>query len=321
MRNTQRIESFDILKGIGIILMILGHTYGPDTKIFDFISSFHMPLFFIVTGYFYKQESFPILLKKNIGQLLFPYLACCVITIVITQIRLPHNITTDIRSTINGMGPGWFLLAMFLARLEIHFTLKYFPNYYLIISLIIATTICHFAYNHGIPFFLSFFPSLVGLFFISIGYYIRIQSLLEFAKKRSSLYLIVGLLFWLTTSIYGKVEMSGCIFKLSIIDFCGSLGGTLLFFMLSQFFDRSNYRIKPILSNAGRYSLVILFFHSIDYCVSIWYYCVPIWDYINLYLPHSVLILLILLVRLLFVTVCVFITLKVKFLRKFFNIK
>ena len=317
----QRIESFDILKGIGIILMIMGHTYGPDTKIFYFIYAFHMPLFFIVTGYFYKQESFSILLRKNRDQLLLPYLALCAIIIVLTQFRQPHSIKTDIENAINGIGPGWFLLAMFLARLEIHFTLKKFPNYYLIISLIIATIVCFLAYYNDIPFYFSFFPSLVGLFFISIGYYIRAHSLLESLKKHSFIYIVLASCFWLTTSLYGKVGMSECIFKLSIIDFCGSLGGTFLFFLLSQYIDRSNCKIKTILSHAGRYSLVILFFHSIDYCVSIWYYCVPIWNYIDQYLPHSLFILLILLIRLLFVTVCVFFTLKIKLLRNFFKIK
>ena len=52
----ERIEAFDILKGIGIILMIVAHTYGPNSMIWDFIYAFHMPLFFIVTGFFYKQK-------------------------------------------------------------------------------------------------------------------------------------------------------------------------------------------------------------------------------------------------------------------------
>lgn len=317
----QRIESFDILKGIGIFLMILGHTYGPDTKIFDFISSFHMPLFFIVTGYFYKQESLPILLKKNIGQLLFPYLAMCVIIIVITQIRLPHNITTDLRSTINGMGPGWFLLAMFWSRLEFHCILNILPKYYLVLSLISSTCVCILVNNHDLPPSFAIFPSLIGLFFISIGYYIRTNSLLDYDKTKSPFFILFGVLLWFIISSYGKVRMDECIFKLTIIDFCGSVLGTFIAYKLSQFIERNSCRMKSILSYAGRFSLVILFFHSIDYCVSVWYYIVPIWDYIDLYLPHSVLIFLILHIRILFVAVCVYLTLKIKNLRIFFNIK
>lgn len=49
--------SFDIAKGIGIILVVIGH-YVPDdaplwyTGLVRFIYYFHMPLFFIIAGYF-----------------------------------------------------------------------------------------------------------------------------------------------------------------------------------------------------------------------------------------------------------------------------
>jgi fucose 4-O-acetylase-like acetyltransferase len=318
----QRIESFDILKGIGIVLMIIGHLLmGQGTRLFDFIYSFHMPLFFIVTGYFYKQESLSILLNKNIGQLLFPYLAMCIIIIVLTHIQQSHDIQTDLIRTIKGMGPGWFLLAMFWARLEFHFLLKILPKYNMVLSLVISLCVCYIANNHEFPPSFAFFPSLIGLFFISIGYYIRTNSLLHYNKRYSLYYISFGILFWFTISLYGKVRMSECIFKLSIIDFCGSILGTFIAYKLSQLIEHSNCQIKTILSNAGRYSLVILFFHSIDYCVSIWYYCVPIWNYIDQDFPHTILLLLILLVRIIFVTLCVFITLKIKYFRYFFKIK
>lgn len=318
----QRIESFDILKGIGIILMIVGHfLMGQDTKVYDFIYSFHMPLFFIVTGYFYKQEPLPKLLKKSKDQLVSPYLVMCVIIIVLTQIQQSHDFKIDLIRTIKGMGPGWFLLAMYWARLEFHCILKIIPKYYLIFSLVISTCVCYIANNYDIPPSFALFPSLIGLFFISIGYYIRANSLLDYDKKYSPILISFGVLFWFTISLYGKVRMSECIFKLSIIDFCGSILGTFIAYKLSQLIEHSNCRMKSILSNAGRYSLIILFYHSIDYCVSLWYYCVPIWNYIDQKLPHPILLLLILLVRLLFVTVCVYLTLKIKFLRIFFRIK
>lgn len=305
-----------------MFLIIVGHLLmGQGTKLYDFIYSFHMPLFFIVSGYFYKQEPISILLKKNRDHLLFPYLAMCIIIIVLTQIQLSHDIKTDLKRTINGMGPGWFLLALFWARLVFHYILKIVPKYYLILSLIISTSICLIAHYHEFSPLFSFFPSLVSLFFLSTGYYIRAKSLLDYNKINSPLFISFAFLFWFTISSYGKVRMSECIFKLSIIDFCGSILGTFIVYELSQLIDHSNYLIKTILSNAGRYSLVILFFHSIDYCVSIWYYCVPIWNYIDHYLPHAILLILILIVRLLFVTICLFITLKIKYLRNFFKIK
>lgn len=40
-----RIESLDILKGIGIILVVVGHMIGNQLYIRPWIYAFHMPLF------------------------------------------------------------------------------------------------------------------------------------------------------------------------------------------------------------------------------------------------------------------------------------
>ena len=55
MRAEQsRISWLDILKGIGIFLVVLGHVYSEKT-IFNWLYSFHMPLFFWAAGLTYKK--------------------------------------------------------------------------------------------------------------------------------------------------------------------------------------------------------------------------------------------------------------------------
>lgn len=54
----QRIEYFDVLKGIAIFMVVMGHviTYGvyriDSSVVFRIIGSVHMPLFFFISGYF-----------------------------------------------------------------------------------------------------------------------------------------------------------------------------------------------------------------------------------------------------------------------------
>lgn len=45
-----RDKSLDIAKGIGILLMVIGHCYHTENIVLKTIYSFHMPLFFIVSG-------------------------------------------------------------------------------------------------------------------------------------------------------------------------------------------------------------------------------------------------------------------------------
>lgn len=309
----ERNDSLDILKGIGITLMIVAHTYGPNNPLWNCIYAFHIPLFFLVTGYFFKQSSISILLKKGKDKLLIQYITLCSIITLLTQLREPHNVTIDIKGIINGMGPGWFLLAMFMGRFAFHLILQTFTKSYLLISLAISMSICGIASCNKLPSFLSIFSGLVSLFFIAVGYFIRTHSLHNTEKKHPIIYLLIGLLFWLITSIWGEVEMSQCIFKLSFIDFCGSLGGTYIVYKLCKFIEKKCDKIKCILSHAGKYSLVILFFHSIDYCIPIWYLIEP-------YFPSSVLLTVILILRLLFVYLCLKITLRTNLLRSFFHI-
>ena len=52
--KSNRIAYIDAAKGIGILLMILGHTgmYGLPVVMHKMIYSFHMPLFAIISGFF-----------------------------------------------------------------------------------------------------------------------------------------------------------------------------------------------------------------------------------------------------------------------------
>ena len=51
----ERDATFDIMKGIGILLVMTCHFYGWNHPwLAQVILSFHMPLFFFVAGYFSK---------------------------------------------------------------------------------------------------------------------------------------------------------------------------------------------------------------------------------------------------------------------------
>lgn len=51
--DSHQSEIFSIVKGIGIILMVIGHASSP---FHDFIYLFHMPLFFMISGFFFNPE-------------------------------------------------------------------------------------------------------------------------------------------------------------------------------------------------------------------------------------------------------------------------
>lgn len=310
----QRNDSIDILKGFGIILMIIAHTCGPNNILWDFIYTFHMPLFFLVSGYFHKQEPIALLLKKNIRRLLIPYFVLCVIIVCLSQLRMKHSIMTDINDALNGIGPGWFLLALFFSKIFFNSIVRYFHNHYLIVSTIISLSTSFIVTKFGITTYFSIYPAFASLFFLSVGYYAQKKDILN-DKTKFKILVILGLIFWSTTLKFGKVILSLCIFKLSIIDFCGSVGGTIFIYLISLWINNNTNYVRKTLSYFGKYSLVILFYHSIDYCIYIWYLVEP---YIN---NHLILISFITIVRLFIMYICVSLSIRSKYCLLLFCIK
>ena len=70
--RAERLSWLDVLKGIGIILVVIGHVYSNRT-VFNWLYSFHMPLFFLVAGWVYKEKSVLTDIKRRIQTIVVPY--------------------------------------------------------------------------------------------------------------------------------------------------------------------------------------------------------------------------------------------------------
>lgn len=80
--NSKRYVWLDYARFWGIFLVVLGHTTIPRGAV-DFIYLFHMPLFFIISGYLFrsgKYDSYGQFVKEKSAQLLIPYLFFSVLT-------------------------------------------------------------------------------------------------------------------------------------------------------------------------------------------------------------------------------------------------
>ena len=92
MTQTRNVE-FDILKGILIVLVVVGHAlrscFAAPTvyhPLFVFIYTFHMPLFVFVSGYFFSSSlkyDFKTLIEKKTKRLIVPLLVYSTILLVL----------------------------------------------------------------------------------------------------------------------------------------------------------------------------------------------------------------------------------------------
>lgn len=95
-KNNTKVEikreiGIDVLKGLGIIFVMLGHMVGIGfyEDIYVYIYSFHMPLFFFISGYLKHKKSSNISvlenIKKSAKRILIPYFILLTISILFIE--------------------------------------------------------------------------------------------------------------------------------------------------------------------------------------------------------------------------------------------
>lgn len=96
--STQRDITVDLLKGMGIILMVFRHTEAPCS---EFVLLFHMAIFFIASGYLLRPEkvqgvkSLWEFIVKKIKGLWLPYFLFMAFYTVLNNVFIRLNIYTD----------------------------------------------------------------------------------------------------------------------------------------------------------------------------------------------------------------------------------
>lgn len=127
-----RNNSLDIAKGLGILLVVTGHTMSPVMSghavvewLYSVIYIFHMPLFFFVSGYVATKlvtKSLPKteLLKQRLSRLMIPYCVWAVIYLPMKIIMAEHVRFTDEYKWYtfflgnNPDGQLWYLYVLFI---------------------------------------------------------------------------------------------------------------------------------------------------------------------------------------------------------------
>lgn len=103
-RAFARQDWLDIAKGLGILLVVAGHVFVRTDWPVDpvgFIFLFHMPLFFIVSGYLQKPEPLGTVTEKKAFALIIPYAAFMVV------LTAPYALADLAQLGLNGRPLEW----------------------------------------------------------------------------------------------------------------------------------------------------------------------------------------------------------------------
>lgn len=82
----ERDTTLDKARGYAMVLMVLGHC-GLPYILRNPIYSFHMPLFFLITGWFFKQKEYSLVWRTLWRKVLVPFFFVNIITAVYCTFR------------------------------------------------------------------------------------------------------------------------------------------------------------------------------------------------------------------------------------------
>lgn len=273
----QRIEFIDLAKGFCILLVVLVHVFGDTSGAFiEIMNVFRMPLYFILSGLFFKTYGgfFPFF-KKKTNKLLIPFI-CSFFFVILPTSCLLQNFTLSGggmflidkgRLNLGINGASWFLVCLFIVNVLFYLLFLLCKNN--IWRIAIGTTMCGIAgyllnlYGLYLPMWVD--SSLTVMPFFLMGYAMRKYSNVLYGNFsiKSLGYCLVSLAVLLFVYYANKSQHKGVImfgdnnFDISLLSvYVGGFAGTCCVLMAAKFFKR-----LPVFSYIGRYSIVVLLTH------------------------------------------------------------
>jgi len=272
--NKNRLEWVLIAKGIGIFLVVVGHFFPASSPEYwiemrKIIYTFHMPLFFLLSGYLYNEVKYSYfsLLANKVRRLLFPFISIAIIFFIIKYIsglyvtvNYPVNLNSLralIIDPVNSYMPLlWFVHTLFLLFI-IYPLLRLFLNKAMILAVILVTNVIFGTELYIVNNVLEYAPYFI------VGTIFRDKS-----KFMSMLignnYLILTVSLFIFTSIYVFSLQGGLSGYHYLIKFLlGVFGSVFVINISKQISNSKSMTVKSYIVSIGVYSMSIYLFHTL----------------------------------------------------------
>lgn len=286
-----------------MLMVILGHQcekFGAGHSL-QILQTFHMPMFFLISGYFISDKSSFRSFAYNKGRrLLVPYAVSCFIAMILCSIKvmLENGVYSSIEEIkrwvwisvyASGSGCGsmigqfgypseigmlWYLVALFWGCLIVKSVIN--KKYSVVYILAITSTGFGTSKLFGwIPFSLQ--NGMGCSIWIYFGYLIKKN--VYFGQNTDIIRnrVLAGLVFiaWIMSAFYGGINLFANNYSLGVIDFIGAILGSLIVFSLCTELSKSGLKIVGALSWIGKNSLLVYCIHFLEHNV------VPVSNFVN----------------------------------------
>lgn len=271
-----RMRWVDSLKGIGILLVVLGHTTFP---LKNYIFWIHMPLFFALTGVtFNPTKSLKTFFYSRLNSLIFPFLTFGFLLLSLSSVAdLSVLFREVIKFLVYGgakssgvVGAFWFLPTLFLAELIFYYIVNNIRKHRTLVIIFVCTLfpLSYFGAYKILPYNITMIPYI--LLYMWSGYFFKNWFN---PQKEKEVFLILGSLICLLIGYFVRFKLD---LKYAIVS-NWSIGFILPTVVLLTIFTYSKRMLGNINSKTivylGQNSLVVLLVHN--------YYRIFLEDYVT----------------------------------------
>ncbi len=266
MNNSKRILFLDYARIFTAFLVVYAHLYPADSGVRLYIYAFHMPLFFLISGFLHSPRTSKEELLKYFRTLFVPILFFIMVGAVIKVLFFQGNFVDILYKTLKNStlyghvlanGIVWFLFALLDVKLMMFFYLKVTKNRRMsakgLFALILiwggVVFVCRYKYMPVNP--LSLKNALMAFPLYYIGFYARrYYEKADFRvpeKWKCIVYALVCLfLCVMITRINGRVSMYGFVFGHAqfpfnaVLFYLNGVIGSLMVIFVSLLFKEGN---------------------------------------------------------------------------------
>ncbi|MDO8330192.1 MAG: acyltransferase family protein [Fluviicoccus sp.] len=249
-----RLNYIDTAKAVGIFLVVLGHAHYVPEPLIVWIYSFHMPLFFFVSGYLMSNRklSGDILsyVRQQANSLLLPYIIFFGISFVVwlLRVRITHEVSVSPLMALKGgllaygdvlvvNYPLWFFSCMFVVSLLFFCARKLSGIAFSALFLTIVGVMATFVFK-GVTSPWSLTNALVAVSFYAGGNWFRLKGgpVELLSKRQAFVWLMVAVSLSVAVSLWnGRVDLNSMQFGQNpVYFFMGAYAGIASILLFSR---------------------------------------------------------------------------------------
>lgn len=186
MNEKSRFDWLDMAKGYGMLLVIWAHLIDEGSR--AWIYSFHMPLFFLLSGYvFSTKNSFVVFLRKKIKTMIIPYFGLGIPMVLYDLSRYYQrdafswdNCRNHFERLMiqNRFWTLWYIACLFWLNIFMYALIKYIRSTWglLFVGTVMAATGILYYKNGGVPLPWNIDACLTASLFVIAGYCYKVHN-------------------------------------------------------------------------------------------------------------------------------------------------